>query len=343
MSSSTAANPARASPPRPDRSPSTLDARTGGAVQGQGHSMSTNGTTAGREKEKFGDVQISQILAEMSQQNAAATALAASPRGSRSKGQLPPDQPASNGSHQPLHPHSIPVASTSSAVLDQPATLMHSGAPHRLNSSATAPDPPPVASSSGNGALQQEEDKLGPLPKIDDGDSDSKAKGKATRKGRGKSEERQGMKEDEWEKSRKANHKEVERRRRETINAGISAIALLLPPPPGAASTSGSSTTTTTTTTTMATSTLRTNKSDILVEAANYIKHLKEKEQSDLNKWAIEKVLLDQRCAAKEKEADELARLLKEKEYECEGYKKVIQELVREEGQDEREQKKRRL
>lgn len=69
-----------------------------------------------------------------------------------------------------------------------------------------------------------------------------------------------------------AQQKEVERRRRETINEGISSLALLLPSP-------------------------STNKGSILKQAVSYIAELKQGEQRQIEKWALEKLLHEQAMA----------------------------------------------
>jgi len=74
---------------------------------------------------------------------------------------------------------------------------------------------------------------------------------------------------DEWHRVRRDNHKEVERRRRETINEGITELARIVP---------GS----------------EKNKGSILQRAVAYIAQLKENEQKNIEKWTLEKLLLDQ-------------------------------------------------
>jgi len=74
---------------------------------------------------------------------------------------------------------------------------------------------------------------------------------------------------DEWLKQRRANHKEVERRRRETINEGINELAKLIPED-------------------------EKNKGRIIARAVQYIQHLKEQETSNLEKWTLEKLLCEQ-------------------------------------------------
>ena len=74
---------------------------------------------------------------------------------------------------------------------------------------------------------------------------------------------------DEWLKQRRANHKEVERRRRETINEGINELAKLIPED-------------------------EKNKGRIIARAVQYIQHLKEQEATNLEKWTLEKLLCEQ-------------------------------------------------
>ncbi|KAE9973145.1 hypothetical protein EG328_004598 [Venturia inaequalis] len=74
---------------------------------------------------------------------------------------------------------------------------------------------------------------------------------------------------DEWHKVRRDNHKEVERRRRETINEGINELAKIVPG-------------------------CEKNKGSILQRAVQYIGQLKDAEGTNLEKWTLEKLLLDQ-------------------------------------------------
>ncbi|KAI9314946.1 hypothetical protein BX666DRAFT_1834966, partial [Dichotomocladium elegans] len=73
----------------------------------------------------------------------------------------------------------------------------------------------------------------------------------------------------EWHRIRRENHKQVERRRRETINEGINQIARIVPG-------------------------CEKNKGQILQRAALYIKQLKESESTTVEKWTLEKLLTDQ-------------------------------------------------
>lgn len=70
-------------------------------------------------------------------------------------------------------------------------------------------------------------------------------------------------------KIKKLNHKEVERRRRETINNAIRELQAIVP-------------------------TTHTNKSQIIRKAVEHIKKLKEREETMRNKWTLEKIITDQ-------------------------------------------------
>jgi len=74
---------------------------------------------------------------------------------------------------------------------------------------------------------------------------------------------------EEWHKMRKDNHKEVERRRRETINEGINELAKIVP---------GN----------------EKNKGSILQRAVAFITQLKENETQNIEKWTLEKLLTEQ-------------------------------------------------
>lgn len=71
---------------------------------------------------------------------------------------------------------------------------------------------------------------------------------------------------------RRDNHKEVERRRRETINEGINELAKIVPG-------------------------CEKNKGSILQRAVQYIQQLKENEAQNIEKWTLEKLLTEQAIA----------------------------------------------
>ncbi|KAL0637215.1 basic helix-loop-helix protein [Maublancomyces gigas] len=74
---------------------------------------------------------------------------------------------------------------------------------------------------------------------------------------------------EEWHRVRRDNHKEVERRRRETINEGINELAKIVPG-------------------------CEKNKGSILQRAVQYIQQLKENEAANIEKWTLEKILTEQ-------------------------------------------------
>ncbi|KAI9221274.1 hypothetical protein BC828DRAFT_335476, partial [Blastocladiella britannica] len=74
---------------------------------------------------------------------------------------------------------------------------------------------------------------------------------------------------DEWVKLRRESHKEVERRRREVINTGISELAKIVP------------------------NCSDRNKGGILHRAVQYIQQLKEAEQRNAERWTLDKMLAD--------------------------------------------------
>ncbi|KIK98435.1 hypothetical protein PAXRUDRAFT_134179 [Paxillus rubicundulus Ve08.2h10] len=76
---------------------------------------------------------------------------------------------------------------------------------------------------------------------------------------------------DEWARQRKDNHKEVERRRRGNINEGITELGRIVPNSSGEKA-----------------------KGAILARAVQYIHHLKENEARNIEKWTLEKLLMDQ-------------------------------------------------
>lgn len=99
---------------------------------------------------------------------------------------------------------------------------------------------------------------------------------------------------DEWHKQRRENHKEVERRRRESINQGIKELANLI-------------------------QCNDTNKSQILQRAVDFIRRLKENETNNIEKWTLEKLITEQAVSelngSNEKLKQELERTYREIEH----------------------------
>ncbi|KAI9492417.1 hypothetical protein BDB00DRAFT_828923 [Zychaea mexicana] len=86
---------------------------------------------------------------------------------------------------------------------------------------------------------------------------------------------------EEWHRLRRENHKQVERRRRETINEGINEIAKMIP---------GN----------------EKNKGQILHRAAEHIQTLKDQHAAALEKWTLEKLLTDQAMDEMSRQVDGL-------------------------------------
>ncbi|KAF9238639.1 hypothetical protein BU15DRAFT_88282 [Melanogaster broomeanus] len=91
---------------------------------------------------------------------------------------------------------------------------------------------------------------------------------------------------DEWARQRKDNHKEVERRRRGNINEGITELGRIVPNSSGEKA-----------------------KGAILARAVQYIHHLKENEARNIEKWTLEKLLMDQAMGDLQAQLEEVRRL----------------------------------
>ncbi|GAA5834847.1 hypothetical protein JCM5353_004898 [Sporobolomyces roseus] len=284
-----------------------------------------------RERERSGDdQQISQILAEMSQQSASTASVPApdppqAPRArlSRPRRSNPDYRDSASLSPPTFAAPRLPDVSSLDRVYSPPPPVASTSTLPAAE--ATLPPPPPSKQVAVNGeeGKTPAPDKSKPKPK-----AAAKAKPK---KGRGKSDEHKGMPEEEWEKSRRANHKEVERRRRETINQGLDQLQALLPPPPPPLVPPGTP------------GAQRQNKSDILGHAINHIKEMRQSAQVDYNTWTLEKLLKDQEI---KKGQQEIASLKEENM----ALRKRLQELEGSgeqggggEGEEERNAKRRRI
>ncbi|TID30010.1 hypothetical protein CANINC_001379 [Pichia inconspicua] len=106
-------------------------------------------------------------------------------------------------------------------------------------------------------------------------------------------------------KLKKMNHKEVERRRRETINNAIKELQDLVP-------------------------TTHTNKAQIIRKASEYIKKLKEKEENLVNKWTLEKIITDQAISELATSNEKLKSELEKAYRENERFKHIIKGLITE-------------
>ncbi|KAK4192075.1 putative centromere-binding protein [Podospora australis] len=105
---------------------------------------------------------------------------------------------------------------------------------------------------------------------------------------------------EEWHKMRKDNHKEVERRRRETINEGINELAKIVPG-------------------------CEKNKGSILQRAVAFITQLKENETQNIEKWTLEKLLTEQAITELSQSNDKLKAECDRLYRELETWKRVAQ------------------
>ncbi|KAI9826838.1 MAG: basic helix-loop-helix protein [Thelocarpon impressellum] len=105
---------------------------------------------------------------------------------------------------------------------------------------------------------------------------------------------------EEWHRVRRDNHKEVERRRRETINEGINELAKIVPG-------------------------CEKNKGSILQRAVAFITQLKENEAQNIEKWTLEKLLTEQAIAELSASVDKLKNECERAWREAETWKKTCQ------------------
>lgn len=94
---------------------------------------------------------------------------------------------------------------------------------------------------------------------------------------------------EEWQRQRKDNHKEVERRRRGNINEGINELGRIVPNGSGEKS-----------------------KGAVLARAVQYIHHLKENEARNIEKWTLEKLLMDQAMGDLQNQLEEVRKMWEE-------------------------------
>ncbi|KAJ7858630.1 hypothetical protein B0H14DRAFT_3108022 [Mycena olivaceomarginata] len=157
------------------------------------------------------------------------------------------------------HPHGPPVLSHLGPP-PQSVTMLGTGG---------MPNPPVPAPPAGAGAEDGDDGDDGEyVDKPEQGDAPAR---KATGGGKGRGRGGAAMGSEEWTRQRKDNHKEVERRRRGNINEGINELGRIVPSGSGEKA-----------------------KGAILSRAVQYIHHLKENEARNIEKWTLEKLLMDQ-------------------------------------------------
>ncbi|KZT52296.1 hypothetical protein CALCODRAFT_502484 [Calocera cornea HHB12733] len=107
---------------------------------------------------------------------------------------------------------------------------------------------------------------------------------------------------EEWARQRKDNHKEVERRRRGNINDGITELARIVP--------NGEK-----------------NKGAVLQRAVQYIHQLKENEARNIEKWTLEKLLMDQAMGDLQAQLEETRKRWDSEREERERLARRVEEL----------------
>ncbi|KAI9844132.1 MAG: basic helix-loop-helix protein [Thelocarpon superellum] len=145
-------------------------------------------------------------------------------------------------------------------------------------------------------------------PSFNLGEGDSHASGQnfdleALRDGSGRDStggQKPAVGSEEWHRVRRDNHKEVERRRRETINEGINELAKIVPG-------------------------CEKNKGSILQRAVAFITQLKENEAQNIEKWTLEKLLTEQAIAELSASVDKLKNECERAWREAETWKKTCQ------------------
>ncbi|KAG8711010.1 basic helix-loop-helix protein [Ceratobasidium sp. 394] len=110
----------------------------------------------------------------------------------------------------------------------------------------------------------------------------------------------------DWQRKRKDNHKEVERRRRSNINEGINELARMVPNV-GAEKAKGA----------------------ILSRSVQYIHDLKENEARNIEKWTLEKLLMDQAMGDLQAQLDEMRQRLDEERQRREQVEAQLAEALR--------------
>ncbi|KAJ6578824.1 hypothetical protein DFH09DRAFT_348272 [Mycena vulgaris] len=145
------------------------------------------------------------------------------------------------------------------------------------------PNPPPPA------APGQDDDEGDDGEYVDKPDASENPPRKASGAGKGRGRGGATMGSDEWSRQRKDNHKEVERRRRGNINEGINELGRIVPNGSGEKA-----------------------KGAILSRAVQYIHHLKENEARNIEKWTLEKLLMDQAMGDLQVQLDEIRRMWEE-------------------------------
>lgn len=135
-------------------------------------------------------------------------------------------------------------------------------------------------------------------------DFDGDGSGRDSPKAGGKRKRKAEHGSEEWARQRKDNHKEVERRRRGNINEGITELGRIVPNGSGDKA-----------------------KGAILSRAVQYIHHLKENEARNIEKWTLEKLLMDQAMTDLQSQLEEARNALQEESTKREMLEKELEVL----------------
>lgn len=192
-----------------------------------------------------------------------------------------PGLPGINDPGPSSHPRGPPNLGQLSAVAIQaaPAPLV----PGQLPPHPHPPTQPPQHIPQSEDAVTDDEG-LGTQEGAQAGDMSGPTASTSTGGRRGAKSAAMGS--DEWARQRKDNHKEVERRRRGNINEGINELGRIVPNGNGEKA-----------------------KGAILARAVQYIHHLKENEARNIEKWTLEKLLMDQAMSDLQAQLEEMKRL----------------------------------
>ncbi|KAI0702831.1 hypothetical protein C8T65DRAFT_728390 [Cerioporus squamosus] len=189
-------------------------------------------------------------------------------------GQIPLQHTMTSEPGPSSHPRGPPNLGQLSAVASAIQATVHQA---QQAAAAAAAAPPDARAQSHDGTSPQPPDS----PSQEGGEKPASGKGTGRRGGRSAA-----MSNDEWARIRKDNHKEVERRRRGNINEGINELGRIVPNGSGEKA-----------------------KGAILSRAVQYIHHLKENEARNIEKWTLEKLLMDQAMGDLQAQLEEMRRM----------------------------------
>lgn len=198
----------------------------------------------------------------------------------------------------PVHYPPPPGASTGLPGINDPGPSSHPRGPPNLGQlSAVAlqatpapPQPPrPEGSPTDERSVQQLQQAAQHVQAVTSGSEGADKAVSSPTSTTGGRRRNPAMGSDEWTRQRKDNHKEVERRRRGNINEGINELGRIVPSGNGEKA-----------------------KGAILARSVQYIHHLKENEARNIEKWTLEKLLMDQAMGDLQNQLEEVKRMWEE-------------------------------